>query len=61
MHISTDLPELVTLEGVYIHDGIPSEAKLLEVLVKEYPQLWINQGLIDIPKVELVKIPLVEG
>lgn len=56
-----DLPERTTSEGVHIYNASTAAAAQLEKIVKTYPDLWTNTGLIDVPKEQMMKIPLVEG
>jgi len=55
------LPEIVTKEGVHIYAANPALAQQFVEVVNEFPLLWTDKGLIDIPKDEWMKIPLVEG
>lgn len=61
MRVDSDLPERVTSEGVHIYNADTTVAAQLERIVKTYPALWTNVGLIDVPKDKMMKVPLVEG
>lgn len=61
MRMTADLPERITIEGVHIYDGDPKAASRFEKIIKDYPKLWVNDGCVDIPESQMMKVPLVEG
>jgi hypothetical protein len=61
MKVSEALPERVSSEGVHIYAADAHVADQLEAVVKEFPKVWVNVGLIDVPEGEMMKVPLVEG
>jgi hypothetical protein len=61
MKMSEALPERISDEGVHIYAADPRVADQLEAVVKEFPKVWVNIGLIDVPEGEMMKVPLVEG
>ena len=61
LKMADNLPELVTQKGVHVYAADRALANQFVGVVKEYPLLWTDNGLIDIPLDEWMKIPLVEG
>jgi hypothetical protein len=59
--IPTDLPEIVTSEGVHIYAADKALADRFAAIVKRYPRMWKDEGQIVQDKDELMRIPLVEG
>jgi hypothetical protein len=54
-------PELVTKEGVHIYAKDRTTALTFEKIVNKFPTIWNNQGVIDLPLEQQLKVPLVEG
>jgi hypothetical protein len=48
-------------EGMHIYSKSKSFARKLKALVKIFPSLWEDKGLIDLPAEQWMKVPLVEG
>jgi hypothetical protein len=61
LRMADNLPEIVTKEGVHVCAQDTAFADKVVNLVDEFPLLWTDEGLIDIPPDEWMKIPLVEG
>ena len=61
IRMTANLPEKVTSEGVYIYNGDAATATRLEKVIKAFPKLWVNNGCVDVPESEMMKVPLVEG
>jgi hypothetical protein len=47
--------------GVRIYARNPAFAKRLKKLVSDFPAVWFNKGLVNIPEAEMMRFPLVEG
>lgn len=54
---SSALMETTLPNGVTVH-GTPEAARQIAALVDEYPQLWTDNGFVDLPEDEWMKIPL---
>lgn len=61
LRMGLDLPELVTKDGIHVYAADPKLARKFVALVEEFPRMWTDQGLIDVPPDQLLKVPLVEG
>ena len=55
-----DLKETI-VDGIHIYSEDASHAKAFEEIIKKHPALWNDEGLIDVPIDEQMKIPLVDG
>ncbi|EAQ84379.1 hypothetical protein CHGG_08393 [Chaetomium globosum CBS 148.51] len=56
-----NLPEIVTKEGVHIFAENSQLAARFAELVRRFPRLWEDTGLIKLPPEQLMRVPLVEG
>jgi len=59
--ISTNLPEKITNNKVYIFAANPDRAEQLIAIINDFPNLWEDTGTINIPESEIIKVLLVEG
>jgi hypothetical protein len=56
-----DAPELITKQGVHIYAKDRAKASKLEEIINRYPAIWTDQGIIDLPIDQQLKVPLVDG
>lgn len=61
LKMGQDLPEIITPEGVHVYNGDPEWAKQLGAIVNEFPQLWIDKGIIKQPEEDMMRIELLDG
>jgi hypothetical protein len=61
LRVENNLPEIVTDQGVHVFAGDPDLASRFVDLVHRYPKLWEDDGLVDVPPDQLMRVPLVEG
>jgi Reverse transcriptase (RNA-dependent DNA polymerase)/RNase H-like domain found in reverse transcriptase/Integrase zinc binding domain len=57
----TDAPELITKEGIHIYAKDRTKASKFEKIIDKYPTIWTDQGIIDLPLEQQLKVPLVDG
>ena len=61
LKISENALCIVTKAGISIYSGDPQKACVFQKLYEVYPNIWQNNGPIDMSEEEMIKIPLVEG
>ena len=59
--MSSDVPEVITKEGVYIYTIDPQLAQRFVRICESFPKLQRDEGLIKVLPDELIYIPLVKG
>jgi hypothetical protein len=59
--IFANVPELVTKKGIHIYAKNRTIASKFEKIVNKHPIIWTDQGIIDLPLEQQLKVPLVDG
>src|SRR6187549_2163887 len=55
-----DIPEIQTPDGIYICSQKPRAARKLEQLCADFPSIWKDTGIVNVPEKEQLKVPLVD-
>lgn len=56
-----DAPAIVTEDGLHIYNADHSEARRIQLLKEEFPDLWVDKGPIDQPEEDQMTVPLIDG
>lgn len=56
-----DAPSIILPNGIHVFNGTPSQARKLQKVCDDYPDVWVDKGPIDMPEEDQMKIPLMDG
>lgn len=56
-----DVPMLKTAAEVHVNATNKIKAVKLQRVCDEFPKVWQDLGLIEMPKEQMMKVPLVDG